>query len=334
MIASDHGQVHGGEGFYDRFYVRDGAYQIMEYAEFGLWETARKSLELYFPFQRPDGRFAGDEGHQPEELDGNGQAPWIFLQYYKITADRAWLVRAYPAMKRAAEWTMQARRRSPADSPFAGLLPPAFADGECLHDGRHHIVGYDFWNLRGILCTSEAGRILGKNGDAAALDKEAKLYRAAIDAAWKRTGLAWFPPSWEKDGTDWGNLETLWPSPIFDPPDPRVAATVRHVRKESHGGFIEGIMQWVGIHNKDVIHPYAGVYSVMADLVCDKDEQVVEDFYWYLLHSSSTHAFPEGIFYKQRSAGATPFRMSPGRATTPSSCVIFWFTSRATSCTS
>ncbi len=36
----------------------------------------------------------------------------------------------------------------------------------------------------------------------------------------------------------------------------------------------------------------------MADLVCDKDEQVVEDFYWYLLHSTAANAFPEGIVYK------------------------------------
>ncbi|MEN6578498.1 MAG: hypothetical protein ABFD90_19290, partial [Phycisphaerales bacterium] len=28
----------------------------------------------------------------------------------------------------------------------------------------------------------------------------------------------------------------------------------------------------------------------------------VEDFYWYLLHSTATHAFPEGIYYKRRFA--------------------------------
>ena len=35
----------------------------------------------------------------------------------------------------------------------------------------------------------------------------------------------------------------------------------------------------------------------MADLVRGQDEQVVEDFYWYLLHSTAAHAFPEGIYY-------------------------------------
>ena len=203
-------------------------------------------------------------------------------------------------MKRAVEWTMKARRQAPADSPLAGLLPAAPADGECLWDGKHHIVGYDFWNLRGMICAAEAARLLGHSDEADALDREAKLYREAIDAAWRRTGLAYFPPSWEKDGTDWGNLETLWPTAIFAPDDPRVAATVHHVRKEVNGGFIEGTMQWLG--TKDAIHPYAGVYSVMADLVCDKDEQVAEDFYWYLLHSTSAHAFPEGILYKRNHA--------------------------------
>ena len=43
-------------------------------------------------------------------------------------------------------------------------------------------------------------------------------------------------------------------------------------------------------------------YTTMTDLVRGEHEQVVEDFYWYLLHSTAAHAFPEGIFYKQRTA--------------------------------
>ncbi len=40
----------------------------------------------------------------------------------------------------------------------------------------------------------------------------------------------------------------------------------------------------------------------MTDLVRGRHEQVVEDFYWYLLHSTAAHAFPEGIYYKRREA--------------------------------
>ena len=296
LIANDHGEVHGGEGFYDTFYIRDGAYQVLELAEAGLTGTARKALGPYLKRQRPDGRFESQRG----QFDANGQAVWLLWHYVKLTDDRAFLAEAYPQMLKAVRWTMQARRKAPADSPFAGVLPAAPADGEHLWNGKYHIVGYDLWNLRGMLCTSDAAALLGKTDEAAELLAEAKAYRAAIDAAWKRTGLKHFPPSWEKAGTHWGNTETLWPTELFERDDPRVAALSRHVRNDFGGGFVEGTIQWRG--RPGAIHPYMGAYTTMTDLVRGRHEQVVEDFYWYLLHSTASHAFPEGIYYKRRFA--------------------------------
>ena len=296
LIANDHGQLRGGEGFYDEFYIRDGGYQIMELEEAGLWDAAAKAVAFYLKSQRPDGRFET----QSNQFDANGQAVWVLWQYYKITGDRAWLEKAYPQMRKAQDWTRKARREAPADSPFAGLLPAAPADGEYLWDGKHHIPGYDLWNLRGMICTADAAAILGKAAEAAELRQEAQRYRADIDAACKRTGLAHFPPSWEKAGTHWGNTETLWPTEIFDCDDPRVVATIHHARKVHGGGFIEGTIQWLG--TSGAIHPYMSAYTTMASLARGEDEQVVEDFYWYLLHSTAAHAFPEGIFYKRRFA--------------------------------
>jgi hypothetical protein len=296
LIANDHGVVHGGEGFYDEFYIRDGAYQVMELEEAGLWDASRKAVDHYLRCQRPDGRFES----QTNQFDANGQAVWTIWQYAKITGDRAWLEKAYPQMRRAVEWTKKARRTAPADSPFAGVLPVAPADGEFLWDAKHHIVGYDIWNLRGMLCTADAARLLGKADEAREIEEEAAAYRAAIDAACRRTGVAHFPPSWEKDGTHWGNTETLWPTELFAQDDPRVAATIHHARKVHGGGFIEGTIQWLG--TKDAIHPYMSAYTTMASLARGEHEQVVEDFYWYLLHATAAHAFPEGIFYKRRFA--------------------------------
>ena len=45
-----------------------------------------------------------------------------------------------------------------------------------------------------------------------------------------------------------------------------------------------------------------GAYTTMADLIRGHHEQVVEDFYWYLLHSTAAHAFPEGIYHHRRYA--------------------------------
>lgn len=296
LIAGDHGEIHGGEGFYDEFYARDGAYQIMELEEAGLMDAARTAIRAYLKYQRPDGRFETQQG----QFDANGQSIWALWQFYKITGDKGWLAEVYPKMRRAADWTIKTRREAPADSPFAGLLPNAVADGEFLWDGKHHIVGYDFWNLRGLLCTADAAKALGRADEAIELAREADAYRAAIDAAWKRTGLPHFPPSWEKAGTHWGNTETLWPTELFAPTDPRVSALIREVRERHGGGFCEGTIRWTGA--TDAIHPYMSAYTTMAALDRGESEQVVEDFYWYLLHSTATHAFPEGIFYKRRFA--------------------------------
>ena len=167
LIANDHGEVHGGEGFYDEFYIRDGAYQVMELEEAGFADAAAKAMERYLVRQRDDGRFESQAG----QFDANGQAVWTLWQYYRITGDREFLARVYPAMRRAVEWTRQARRTTPA--PFTGVLPPAPADGESLWEGKHHIVGYDLWNLRGMLCTADAARRLGKPDEAQELLAEA-----------------------------------------------------------------------------------------------------------------------------------------------------------------
>lgn len=296
LIANDHGEVHGGEDFYDTFYIRDGAYQVMELEEAGFMDTAAKAIELYLVRQRDDGRFES----QKNQFDANGQAVWTLWQYYRITGDRGFLKRVYPQMLRAVRWTMKARRTTA--SPFAGVLPTAPADGECLWGGEYHIVGYDLWNLRGMLCTADAARVLGKKADEKQLRDEVKDYRAAIDAAWKHTGFEHFPPSWEGRGTHWGNTETLWPTELFKRDEPRVGALSRYVRKDFAGGYIEGTIQWKGTGNIEAIHPYMGAYTTMTDLVRGRDEQVVEDFYWYLLHSTAAHAFPEGIYYKKRMA--------------------------------
>lgn len=296
MIANDLGEVRGGEGFYDEFYIRDGAYQVLELEEAGMWDAARKSIELYLPRQRDDGRFESQAG----QFDANGQALWVLWNYYKMSGDRAFLERVYPAMRKAADWTIRTLQETGSDPEFPGLLPKALADGEYLWAGQNHIVGYDFWNLRGLLVTADAARILGRTAESDELMLVAGRYRNAIDTAMKKTSLAHFPPSWELVGTHWGNTETLWPTPIFPRTDPRVSELVRFLREDFAGGYVEGTIRWMGL--PDVIHPYMGAYTTMADLTLGNDERVVQDFYWYLLHSTAAHAFPEGIFYKKQTA--------------------------------
>jgi hypothetical protein len=154
-----------------------------------------------------------------------------------------------------------------------------------------------------MICAADAAAALGYENEARTLAREIRNYREAIDAAWKKTGLAHFPPSWEKDGTHWGNTEILWPVPVLNPNDPRIEALNQHVRHDHLGGYVEGIIRWgyQGIP-QPAIHPYMGAYTTMNCLHRGLDGQVIEDFCWYLLHSTAAHAFPEGIFFNERTA--------------------------------
>jgi hypothetical protein len=92
------------------------------------------------------------------------------------------------------------------------------------------------------------------------------------------------------------------PTPVLDPSDARIAAMSEHVRKEYMGGYVEGIIRWGTPKLKPAIHPYMGTYTTMNDLQRGLDEQVAEDFYWYLLYSTAAQAFPEGVYYQERTA--------------------------------
>jgi hypothetical protein len=310
LIACDEGDIKGGEGVYDWFYMRDGAYQVMALEEGGFMDSARRAMKQYLREQKDTGRFDSWTG----QFDSNGIAQWVLWQFSKITGDKAFLAETYPAMRRAADFTSRTRRENKHGSPYAGLLTLSGNDGENYVKGDHHIVGFDFWNLRGMLCTADAARILGKGDEANALLAEAADYRAAIEAAWKRLGVPHFPPSWEKEdadltrpgnhGTHWGNTENLWPTELFPLKDPRVLALNEEVRQRHGGGFTEGTIHWTGPRNYNlgILHTYMSTYTTMGSLARGEDEQVVQDFYWFLLHSTAAHAFSEGVNWKERAS--------------------------------
>ncbi|MGB2821476.1 MAG: hypothetical protein WBF17_10870, partial [Phycisphaerae bacterium] len=190
-----------------------------------------------------------------------------------------------------------------------GVLPAAPADGENLWDGKHHIVGYDWWGLRGLQAAAEAARSLGKDQDAAAFAEESREFRKCILRALDRTKLPYIPPSYEKAGTHWGNLEAVFPSPLIDPHDRRLTATLDFVRNRfgeadgAGGGFIEGVIQW-SPPARGAIHPYMSQFVTNSHIIRGEYDEAIDGFYSFLLHTTSTHGFPEGVYYRRRQAWA------------------------------
>jgi hypothetical protein len=303
FIGRDKGELHAGEGFYDEIYLRDGAYQAISLAQAGYLDEARESLGFFPYYQRENGQFLSHEG----QLDANGYAVWGLVEYGLLTGDNAWLEKHSPRIEKALAFSRDARRtETDPDSPFFGVLPKAPADGENLWAGKNHILGYDWWNLRAVQSAAEAARRLGKSGDAATLESEFEEYRSAILRAIDRTGLPYLPPSYEKEGTHWGNLEAVFPTPLINPLDSRLTATLDFVR-ESFGkgegarpGFIEGVMQWTPKTN--AIHPYMSLFVTNTHIIRGEQDKAVDGFYSFLLHSTSSQGFPEGVYDQKREA--------------------------------
>ncbi len=294
FIGRDGTVIKPGEGFYDDFYLRDGAFQVHALDLAGFTSEGEESLAHFLTFQKPEGQFISQQG----ELDGNGQALWGLYAHYELTGDRAWLGEVYPAATKAVSWLRRARQtEEQLDSPYYGVLFGSIADGENLMQTPKHIVGYDFWNLRGVDCVARMAKALGKETDAEEYRRLLEEYKSCIGNAVRKSGADWFPPSYEGVGTSWGNLTMLHPTPLFDAWDSRVSATLNRVR----ASFVEGTIRW-SPETMRVIHPYMSTYVTNSEVIRGEREEAVDHFYHFLAHTTSTHGFPEGVYFDTRTA--------------------------------
>jgi len=291
FITRDGGVLKPGEGFYEDLYLRDAAYQIHALDVMGYIDEAEESLQKCLAYQRPDGRFES----QPLQLDANGYMLWAIAEHYRLKRDRNWLAGIFPYVKKSVAWLLSTLQHT--EHPFAGVLPAAPADGENLWDGDCHIVGYDLWNLRGLMEASFAARELGYSPLADQWEAASEQYRRAIRNNILKRGYDFLPPSYEGRGTHWGNLEVLFPTPVMDPDDYLVENTLRRVEST----YREGVMLW-SPNTARVIHPYATSFAQMSRLYQGHYQKAVEGFYSQLLHTTAAHGFAEGIYYDRREA--------------------------------
>lgn len=300
FITRDRGEIHPGEGFYDLFWTRDAAFINYAMQMFDYGKESEENLKFFWERSiDKEGGFVSHEG----QLDGTGQGLWGLYQYYMLSRNRDWLKEKYPDLKKAADWILKRRRTDlPEEDPFYGLMPNSLADGECLWDGKSHIVGYDLWSLRGIKCFTLLAEELGYSEDAKRYGQAFDRYLEDVMRALDRAGADYFPPSYELRGTHWSNLKMIFPFPIVDKDDPRVGATMDRAEES----FVEGVCAWNGQTElildlpMKAIHPYMSTYITQTRLVQGDYRKVAEQFFAMLEHTTSTHGFPEGIFYEYR----------------------------------
>src|SRR5205085_4237501 len=133
------------------------------------------------------------------------------------------------------------------------LLPASSPHDNELVSG--HLTGDNLWGVAGARAAALIARTAGNDAVADQWSAEAAAYQATLDAqlrrAVKRTG-GWIPPALDtRGGQDWGNLWPVYPTALYPPSNPMVAATMRHARTR----FREGVATYV---NGRDLHDYLG----------------------------------------------------------------------------
>ncbi len=292
--------THANFDIYDRFFMRDMAFNMKALIDAGFEKTARNSMLDQLPFyQYPDGMFQS----QAHEYDGNGEALWMMGEYVRHTHDLAFARKLFPRIRRSMAWQWHLRKAHWASS--GGLYPPLeMPDDE---EVRGHIVGYDLFAIAGARAADAIACRLGHVRLCrlwrARARQYARILRRKIAPAFHSLGVVpptteglrargfvdgWYGPRY---GIDWGNLEIVWPSAVYSPWSPVVAASLKTWRARS----FEGEMTYPEDGRESILHSYLSLYLLETEIRRSSDWHALQDLYSALVHTTATHMASEGM---------------------------------------
>jgi hypothetical protein len=305
--------------FYYDFAFRDQADEVYAYDLAGRHDLAARLLRAYCmeakemppgpigfaekpirPGMLPDGLW----NTRPGQFDTQGQNIWCMVEHYKLSGDAAWLRnRAYPYIRRGAQWLVRSRRRHMAQikdpgDPRYGLIEPGAMEVAAVTRGMH-MYYMDAWAVLGLREAADAAAALGRKDDRKLFSREAEELRACLlrscRATFRRNGLyeGALSPGVEREGDGmygmWGHTPLLWPTRAFDPNDALLTATLRRMERMSHdwggGLFSEG---------KGGCWPYIGVDLAIGYILRGEPEATLDYFCAYTDAAGQTFSWGEG----------------------------------------
>jgi len=179
MIVGDNVRIQNS--FYPLFWLRDGAYIINALDKSGNIDLGERTCNIVI-----EKDFLGGMG---AEADAPGIGIWVLVEHYKLTKNKEWLVKAYPAIIRKAEWIEKMMRAKDSIynlevetvkyttrySPVQGLVCLPSKDG-IIHgrmDWHIPIFWVNCWSICGLRLASFASKELGFKKDQERFDKMA-----------------------------------------------------------------------------------------------------------------------------------------------------------------
>jgi hypothetical protein len=317
-----------GPDVYRQYWGRGEYFQARAMEVAGYMAPARESVEHAFHIMNDDGEWDGPptSGYPAwDNTGGNAGAVW---DYYLYTHDKAWLARAYPFLLRSSQWVRDHREETtledvastpvgarpirrmiaakcrPEPEPelkagektyWYGLLPWSYGDSG-LPEG--HSYSHNFLAAYGVRVTAEAARTLGKNEDAAWLDREYAAFTDAIRASVERsvgleqTTVPYLPAQPTRPDAAYSQtFLAIWPTGIYSPSDPLVSGLLAKMESEEAQGLPTNVA-WAGPAG---VWPGEAMNMSETYLLRDEVKKNATMLLAALNHSYTTNVFKEEI---------------------------------------
>ncbi len=288
-----------GPTIYRNMSCADGSF----FCELGLLLGRTKDtadmLDYFLSFQRANGRLWVYSDFWKE----NGLVTWDLVRYAELTGDTAWLERRWKHVEGMVAFIQELRRRS-KQNPNAlnyGLMPNGFSDG-----GDAGLVAeYTnvLWNIVGLRAAIAGAKLLGKNEQAAAWQKEFDemdgYFRKAINRDQRRDkhGNLYLPNLMGSDGKgtpaqgQWAFLHSIFPGKLYERNDPLVQGSLAMLDAEQVEGLPLG-SGWV----TDGVWPYFSHLQANAALWSGQGQKAAP-----LLYAVANHAAPVLNWWEEQS---------------------------------
>lgn len=298
LIGRDAGRLLPGPLAHHAFWYRDSAYMALALERAGLLSEAAGTVDSMAAYQQPDGEFppvVSPDGtrREDQEWDSQGEALFSFVERYRLTRDRAWLARVYPAIRRGAAFLERLQAEGDAAPGEArGLLPPSKSAEDLGSPYWHHYFD-DFWAIAGLRAAADAATQLGHADDAARFTAQAERLQAAVQssatATMARAGTDFIPNGPEDTASSAaarGTTALLWPGRLagFDPALVRASFQRYYERfvQPQRGGFA---------HYEGTLWPFGGLELAHGFLFLGMRRPLWEVVDWTLDHQTLPGAF-------------------------------------------
>jgi hypothetical protein len=268
----------------------DGSFMCELGVLLGRAKDASDTLDYFLAFQRANGRLWLYRDFWKE----NGLVTWDLVRYAELTGDTAWLEKRWKHVEEMIGFIQELRRRAMQDPKALnyGLIPNGFGDGGT--EGSCAEYSNVVWNMAGLRAAIAGAKLLGKNEQAAAWQKEfedmSRYFRKAIarDERRDKHGNLYLPNLMGSDGSvpppqgQWAFVQSIYPGKIFEPSDPLVQGTVAMLEAAQIEGLPLG-SGWAA----DGVWPYFSHFQANAALWAGQGRQTGP-----LLYAIANHAAP------------------------------------------